>query len=95
MTENLLILKYEKQAIAAALNREDPFMLLRTALRESWIYQVLLFIVSRDTLPIGNSFLIENFTGALIMNFIPNKESSIVNQSGLQICQKIDVIAQK
>ena len=56
---------------------------------------MLLFIVSRDTLPIGNSFLIENFTGALIMNFIPNKESSIVNQSGLQICQKIDVIAQK
>ena len=31
-------------------------MLLPTALRKSWMYEVLLFIVSRDTLPIGNKF---------------------------------------
>lgn len=38
-------------------------------------------------------FLTGNFTGAPIINFIP--ESEIVSQSGQQICQKIDVTSQK
>ena len=59
-------------------------MLLPTATRKSWIYPVLLFIVTRETLPIGNKFLIENFTEAPIMNFIPDLVSKIVNKSGLQ-----------
>ena len=32
----------------------------------------------------GIKFLIENFTGLSIMNFIANYESEIVNQLGLQ-----------
>ena len=52
--ENILLLKYQKQAITSALNVEDALMLLPTALMKSWIYQVLPFNVSRDTSPIGN-----------------------------------------
>ena len=33
-TENLLLLKFQKQAIAGPLNREDTFMLLPTALKK-------------------------------------------------------------
>ena len=33
---------------------KDALMLLPTALRKSWIYEVLHFIVSWDTSPIGN-----------------------------------------
>ena len=41
-------------------------------------------------------FLIRNFTGVLILNFITDWESEIVNQSCLgQIRRKIDVIGQK
>ena len=55
ITENVL-LKYQKVTIAAALNREDALMLLPILLRKLWIYQVMLFIVTRDTLPIRNKF---------------------------------------
>ena len=48
------LFKYKKQATIAALNGENVFMLLPTALKKSFIYQVLLFIVSRETSPIGN-----------------------------------------
>ena len=56
-------LKYQKQAaITAALNgqynqsniKNNTFMFLPTALRKSWIQQMLSFIVSRDISPIGN-----------------------------------------
>ena len=54
ITENILLLKYQKQAITSALNGKDAFMLLPTALRKSCIYQVLAFIVSQVTTPIWN-----------------------------------------
>ena len=65
-------------------------MLLPTTLRKSWIYQMLPFTFSRTFIRSGKKFLVGNFTGVLIMNFIPDWESEIV-----QISQKIDVIAQK
>ena len=65
-------------------------MLLPTALTKSWIYYILPFTVSRTFLLSGKRFLIENFTGVLIMNFTPDWESEIA-----QISQKIDVITQK
>ena len=34
--------------------RKTPFVLLPTASRKWWIYQIWSFIVSRDTLLIGN-----------------------------------------
>ena len=54
VTENILLFKYRKKATIAALNGEDVLMLLRTALKKLWIYQVLHFVVSRDTSLIGN-----------------------------------------
>ena len=48
------LFKYKKQATIAELNLEDVLILLPTALKKSWIYQVLSFIVNRDTLLIGN-----------------------------------------
>ena len=53
ITENVLLLKYQKQAIKTALNWEDTLMLLPSALRKSWIHRVL---VSRNSLPIGIKF---------------------------------------
>ena len=50
----MLLLEYKKQAIAAALNGEYDLLLLRTALRKLWKYQLLPFIVIRETSPIGN-----------------------------------------
>ena len=49
ISENIILLKYQKDAITAALNGKDTLMLWLTTLRESRIYQALLFIVSRDT----------------------------------------------
>ena len=60
ITENILLMKYIKQAIIAALNGEDTHMLLPTALRKCWICQVLHFIVNQDT--------------SLIRNKVPNQE---------------------
>ena len=62
VTENILLLKYQKQAITVALNRRynqsdiknNTLMLSSTALRKSWICQMLPFIVSRGISPIGN-----------------------------------------
>ena len=54
ITENILFSNYQEQAITAALNGEDALMLMLTALRKSWIYQMLPFIVNRDTLLIEN-----------------------------------------
>ena len=89
---------YQKQAITAALNgqcnqsylKNNTLMLLPTALTKSWIYYMLSFAVSWTFLVSGKRFLIENFTGVLIMNFTPDWESEIA-----QISQKIDVITQK
>ena len=50
----MLSLKYQKHATTGALNGEDALMLLPTASGISWIYQVLPFVVTRDTSPIGN-----------------------------------------
>ena len=81
--ENILLSKYQEQAITAALNGEDALMLMLTALRKSWIYQMLPFIVNRDTLPIENNVPDGDVTGVLKMNFISDEESEIVNQSSL------------
>ena len=79
--ENILSWKYQKQATTAALNGEDALMLLPTALRKSWKYQVLPF------LSVGlfhlSRILIGNFAGVLILNFVPDWESEILNQSSL------------
>ena len=57
ITDNiLLLLKYQKQAITTALNgqynqsnvKNNTLMLLPTALRKSWLYQLLAFVVSRE-----------------------------------------------
>ena len=61
ITENIIYLKYQKQAIAAALNREDVLMLLPTALRKLWIYQVLSLILSWNTSPIRNKIPDQEF----------------------------------
>ena len=69
ITENILLLKYQKQAITAALNvqynqwniKNNILMLLPTALRKLWIYQMLTFIVSRDISPIWNKVLDREF----------------------------------
>ena len=59
-------------------------MLLPTALRKLWIYQMLPFIVSRDISPIMNNVPDQDFFWSVIMNFIPDWESKIVHPSGLQ-----------
>ena len=69
ITENILLLKYQKQAITAALNvqynqwniKSNILMFLPTALRKLWIYQMLTFIVSRDISPIWNKVLDREF----------------------------------
>ena len=55
ITGNILLLKYEKkkQTITAALNGKGVLMSLPRVSRKSWICQVLLYIYSRGTLPIG------------------------------------------
>ena len=63
---------------------------------ENCIYTVLFFIVTRGTLSIGNKFLDREFHWSVIMNFIPDWKSGIVDQYGLKTTrQEIDVIAQK
>ena len=48
------------------------------------IPSVAFFCQSGHLIDRGINFLIENFTGLSIMNFIANYESEIVNQLGLQ-----------
>ena len=70
ITANILLLKYQKQAIAAALDdqynhsniKHNTLMLLPTTLTKSWIYRMSPFM----------KFLIGNITGASIKNFIPD-----------------------
>lgn len=65
---------------------KHTIILALTARRKSWIYQVLSFVVSRDTSHrTGIMLLVGNFTGVMVMNFIPDWESVIGNQSGQQI----------
>ena len=97
ITENTLLLKHQKQAITVALNGEDALMLLRTALRKSWIYQALPFFVSQDTSLIWNKIPGREFywSDDHELSFIQGWESKIVNQPGLQTDpSKIDVISQ-
>ena len=79
ITKNILLLKYQKQAIKAALNRDDVLMLLPTALRKSQMYRLLPFIVSRDTSPTGKNTLDRKFYWSAIVSFIPDWESEIKN----------------
>ena len=59
-------------------------MWLPTVLRNrKYTNWCLLLSVRRLRQP-GNNFLIGNFTGVPIVNFIPDWESEILNQSGLQ-----------
>ena len=60
ITENILLLKYQKKAITAALYGGDALMLLPIALK-SWIHKLLPFIVSRDTPPIRNKVFDRKF----------------------------------
>ena len=69
VTENILILKYQKQAIAAALSGEYAYMLLPTCLTKSWKYQVLPFIVNRGTSPIGNKVPDREFYWSVNLEF--------------------------
>ena len=73
-------MKQQKQAIIATLNGEDVLMLLRSALRKSWIYQVLPFIVSQGSSLVGSKMLGREF----YWSFVQGWESKIVNQPGLQ-----------
>ena len=59
-------------------------MLLPATLRSSWIYQVLHFIVSWDISTIRGKVPDRKFPEQPIMNVIPDWESEIVNQCGLQ-----------
>ena len=89
ITVDILLLKYQKQAVTAVLNsqynqsntKNNTHMVLPNALRKSWMYQMLLFIVSRDISQSEIKFVIGNFTGVSIMNFISDWESEIVHQS--------------
>ena len=62
ITVDILLLKYQKQAVTAVLNsqynqsntKNNTHMVLPNALRKSWMYQMLLFIVSRVISPIRN-----------------------------------------
>ena len=54
-------------------------------LRENRAYtKCCSFIINWDTSPNKKKFLIGNFTGVPIVNFIPDWESETVNQSDLQ-----------
>ena len=68
-------------------------MLLPTALRKSWIYQLLSLLSVATLRPSEIKFLIGIFTGVPIINFILDWESEIANQSGLQT--NSSVFAQK
>ena len=86
------IIKTSKKAIAAALNSQYN----QSNIKRQYSQQKLLpwensgctkfcFLLSfRIFHWLWMMFLIRNFTGVLIMNFIPDWESEIVNQSGLQ-----------
>ena len=54
ITENMSLLKCQKQLTSVVLNRKDANMLLRTVLKKSWILQMFPFIVCRITSPIEN-----------------------------------------
>ena len=54
ITENILLLKYQKTGKKAALNVEHALMRLPNALKKSWTYQMLPSIVSRETSSIEN-----------------------------------------
>ena len=84
ITENVILLKYQEQAITAAVNGKDALMLLSAGLEKSWIHQVLPFIVSRNTLPIRSKFPDREFYWSADHDFFSDWESEIVNQSGLQ-----------
>ena len=85
ITENIMLLKCQKQAITVALNGKDALMLLSAALEKSWIYQLLPFIVSRNTLPIRNKFPDREFYLSVDHEFYSRLGIwSCVHQSGLQ-----------
>ena len=70
-------------SVAAALNGKDVDMLLPTSLTKLWIYQVPLLSVGTLHRS-GIKFLIGDFTGAPITNFVPVWEFQILNQSNIQ-----------
>ena len=59
-------------------------MLLSTTLRKSWIYRVCPFISIQDASLIGSKVPDREFYWSAIMKFIPEEESEIVNESGIQ-----------
>ena len=62
ITETILLLKYQKQAITVSLNgqynqaniKNNTLILIPTDLRKSWIYRMLSVIVGWDISPIRN-----------------------------------------
>ena len=85
ITENILLLKYKMQEITAALSGKMPLCCYLLIPSENRRYAKRCLLLSFETLRwSGIKFLIGNFTGVPIMDFILNWESEIVNQSGLQ-----------
>ena len=67
--ENISILKYQRQAIAASFNWKDAIMLLPN--------NCCLLLSVGKLHPSGIKFLIGNFTGVPIFNFIPDSGSEM------------------
>ena len=92
ITVDILLLKYQKQAVAAALNGQYNHQISKTILLccylmpwESRGYTKYCFLLSVGTFHQSEiKFLIGKFTWVSIMNFIPDWESDFVHQSGLQ-----------
>ena len=62
----------EISKITTVLNGEDVLMLLTTALEILWIFQLLPFIVSRDTSSIRNKVDDQEFNCITDDDFIPD-----------------------
>ena len=83
IAENILLLKFQKHEIRAILNEEDAVKLVITTSKNC------VYTKCSPLLPVATfhwseiKFLIGIFTGALIMNFIPDWESEIVSKSNL------------
>ena len=71
-------------AITTALNGEEAIALLTTGLKKSWMYQVwhLLSVAALHRSRI--KFIISDFNGVSIINFVPDWVSEIVNLPDLQ-----------
>ena len=102
--KNISLLKYQKQAITAALNCQTNKSNIKNILSccylipwENHGYSKCCLLLSVGTFHrSGIKFLIENFVGTSIMNFIPDLNLKLyIRMVCRQIRLKIDVIAEK